>query len=113
MKRIPEIISVMEHYFDAAKVFVLAESSKNETVESETDKTGLIRHMEESTWLIQRRLTHEGSSNEDSYDHERYMHLTMLFLVLFFLVRKLSKIMTSFAGCNGLFVIISKYFHGG
>lgn len=103
----------MEHYFDAAKVFVLAESAKNETVESETGKTGLIRHKEDSTWLIQRRLIHEGSSNEDSYDHERYMQLTMLFLVLFFLVRKLSKIITSFTVGNGLFVIISKYFHGG
>ena len=98
----------MEHYFDAAKVYVLAESAKNETVESETGKTGLIRHIEDSTWLI-----HEGSSNEDSYDHERYMQLTMLFLVLFFLVRKLSKIITGFAVGNGLFVIISKYFHVG
>ena len=93
----------MEHYFDAAKVFVLAESARNETVESETDSKGLIRQIEDSTWLVQRRLIHEGSSNEDSYDHERYMQLTMLFLILFFLVRKLSKIITSFADGNGLF----------
>ena len=106
MKRIPEIISVMEHYFDAAKVFVLAESARNETVESETDNIGLIRQIEDSTLLIKRRLIHDDSSNEDSYDHERYMQLTMLFLVLFFLVRKLSKIITIFADGNGLSVII-------
>ena len=72
----------MEHYFDAAKVFVLAESAKNETLESRTDDSGLMSQIPDSTWPL---------SNDDSYDHERLLQLTMLFLVLFFLVRKLSK----------------------
>ena len=90
----------MEHYFDAAKAFVLAESTRNQTVISVTDEPGITS----STWPL---------TNDDSYEHERYMQLTMLFLVLFFLVRKLSKIITSFANGNGLFLIISKYVHGG
>ena len=72
----------MEHYFDAAKVFVLAESAKNETIETRTDDSGLMSQIPDSTWPL---------SNDDSYDHERLLQLTMLFLVLFFLVRKLSE----------------------
>ena len=68
----------MEHYFDAAKAFVLAESTRNQTVISVTDEPGITS----STWPL---------TNDDSYEHERYMQLTMLFLVLFFLVRKLLK----------------------
>ena len=79
----------MEHYFDAAKVLPLAESTKNNTADFDTENFG--RNLEnlnlpgtipDSIWPI---------SNEESYDHERYMQLIMLFLVLFFLVRKLSK----------------------
>ena len=105
----------MEHYFDAAKVFVLAESAKNETVESRTDDSGLMSQIPDSTWPL---------SNDDSYDHERLLQLTMLFLVLFFLVRKLSKslngrylempqksIKQNYYG-NELFSIVLKYFHG-
>ena len=80
----------MEHYFDAAKVLSLAESTKNQTADFEVKNFGknfenldIPGTIPDSTWPI---------SNGDSYDHERYMQLVMLFLVLFFLVRKLSKI---------------------
>ena len=81
----------MEHYFDAARVFALAESTKNATVSEkkiETENFDIFGNLDlpgqipDSVW---------PSSKEDSDEHEKYLQLFMLFLVLFFLVRKISK----------------------
>ena len=81
----------MEHYFDAARVFALADSTKNAIVSEKKNGTQNFEIFEnldlpgtipDSTW---------PSSKRDSDEHERYLQLLMLFLVLFFLVRNVSK----------------------